>query len=79
MISRAAPLLKRSFNLNSPDAVDSQITSGECGAKLIVGDKQLVAITRTILKNLRIILLDEATHHSDSFLQHTVSSNLHLQ
>ena len=50
--------------LSFPDGYESRV--GERGLKLSGGEKQRVAIARTILKNPRIILLDEATAALDT-------------
>lgn len=47
-----------------PDGYETRV--GERGLKLSGGEKQRVAIARTILKNPRIILLDEATAALDT-------------
>jgi ATP-binding cassette, subfamily B, multidrug efflux pump len=39
---------------------------GEGGARLSVGQKQLIAIARSIAGSAKILLLDEATSHIDS-------------
>ena len=50
--------------LSFPDGYDSRV--GERGLKLSGGEKQRIAIARTILKDPRIILLDEATAALDT-------------
>ena len=50
--------------LTFPDGYEARV--GERGLKLSGGEKQRVAIARTILKDPRIILLDEATAALDS-------------
>ena len=52
------------------DGYDSKV--GERGLKLSGGEKQRVAIARAILKNPRIILLDEATAALDVNTEHQV-------
>lgn len=47
-----------------PDQLDTNV--GERGVKLSVGEKQRIAISRVILKNPPILLLDEATASVDS-------------
>ncbi|KAI8638402.1 hypothetical protein BD408DRAFT_351925 [Parasitella parasitica] len=61
--------------LTFPDGYDTKV--GERGLRLSGGEKQRVAIARTILKNPPIILLDEATSALDTtterFIQEALS------
>lgn len=49
---------------------------GERGMRLSGGEKQRVAIARTLLKNPRIIMLDEATSALDTQTEHEIQSRL---
>ncbi|XP_031433270.1 ATP-binding cassette sub-family B member 6 [Clupea harengus] len=60
--------------LTFPEGYDTQV--GERGLKLSGGEKQRVAIARTILKNPRIILLDEATSALDTQTERNIQASL---
>jgi ATP-binding cassette subfamily B protein len=57
-----------------PQGYDAQV--GERGLKLSGGEKQRVAIARTILKAPPILVLDEATSALDSFTEREIQSAL---
>lgn len=57
-----------------PDGYDTQV--GERGLKLSGGEKQRVAIARTILKAPQIILLDEATSALDTQTERNIQASL---
>ncbi len=57
-----------------PGAYEAQV--GERGLKLSGGEKQRVAIARTILKGPPILILDEATSALDSFTEHEIQEAL---
>ncbi|KAF7709660.1 ATP-binding cassette sub-family B member 6 isoform X1 [Silurus meridionalis] len=60
--------------LSLSDGYDTQV--GERGLKLSGGEKQRVAIARTILKAPRIILLDEATSALDTQTERNIQASL---
>jgi ATP-binding cassette subfamily B protein len=57
-----------------PDGYDTMV--GERGLKLSGGEKQRVAIARTILKGPRILLFDEATSALDSHTEKEIQASL---
>ncbi len=59
-----------------PAGYDSMV--GERGLKLSGGEKQRVAIARTLLKNPPILLLDEATSALDTHTEREIQSSLKL-
>ena len=58
-----------------PQGFDTQV--GERGLKLSGGEKQRVAIARTLVKNPPILLLDEATSALDSRTEQEILATLH--
>jgi ATP-binding cassette subfamily B protein len=62
------------FILGLPNGYDTVV--GERGYRLSGGEKQRVAIARVILKDPRILVLDEATSHLDSQSEALIQSAL---
>jgi ABC-type transport system involved in Fe-S cluster assembly fused permease/ATPase subunit len=74
-IEAAAKLAQvHDFVLSMPDGYDTMV--GERGLKLSGGEKQRVAIARTILKNPRILILDEATSALDTRTEQEIQQAL---
>lgn len=62
------------FVVSLPDGYNTRV--GERGLKLSGGEKQRVAIARTILKNPPILLFDEATSALDTHTEREIQANL---
>jgi ATP-binding cassette, subfamily B, heavy metal transporter len=62
------------FIENLPEGYDSLV--GERGLKLSGGEKQRVAIARTLLKNPQILVFDEATSALDSHAEKAINHEL---
>ena len=62
------------FITSLPDKYDSMV--GERGLKLSGGEKQRVAIARTLLKDPPILVLDEATSALDSRTEEEIQATL---
>ncbi len=62
------------FVVTLPDGYDTRV--GERGLKLSGGEKQRVAIARTILKDPRVLILDEATSALDTATEREIDSAL---
>ena len=74
-IEHAARLAQvHDFVQRLPDGYDTRV--GERGLKLSGGEKQRVAIARTILKNPRLLILDEATSALDTHTEQEIQAAL---
>ncbi len=74
-IERAARLAHiHEFIVSLPDGYQTRV--GERGLKLSGGEKQRVAIARTILKNPSILVFDEATSALDTQTEREIQSHL---
>ncbi len=74
-IEQAARLAQvHDFVLKLPDGYDTRV--GERGLKLSGGEKQRVAIARTLLKDPRLLILDEATSALDTHTEQEIQAAL---
>ena len=59
-----------------PDGLETQV--GERGSRLSMGQRQLVALSRVLVANPRIFILDEATANIDPFTETQIQEALQL-
>ncbi len=76
MIAAAKKASIHEFIISLPKGYESLV--GERGLKLSGGEKQRVAIARTLLKNPAILILDEATAALDSVTEKEIQKSLEL-
>ena len=74
IVAAARAAYIQDFIVNLPDDYDTAV--GERGLKLSGGEKQRVAIARTLLKNPAILIFDEATSALDSRAEQAIQAQL---
>src|SRR5690606_39643510 len=62
------------FSRKAPAGLDTVV--GERGVKLAVGQKQRISIARALLKQARILILDEATSSVDTVTEMQIQEAL---
>ncbi|MFQ3631268.1 ABC transporter ATP-binding protein [Roseiflexus sp.] len=73
-VEAAARQLGSEWIADLPDGLDTDV--GERGARLSLGQRQLVALARVLLQNPSIFILDEATASIDPFTETQVQEGL---
>ncbi len=74
IVAAAKAAFIHDFIMSLPDGYET--TVGERGLKLSGGEKQRVAIARTLLKNPAILVFDEATSALDSHAEQAIQAQL---
>lgn len=74
IIAAAKKSLAHDFIIKLPDGYHTKV--GERGEKLSGGQRKLIAITRIILKNNKILLFDELTSNLDITTKYRLKTNL---
>lgn len=74
MIAAAKAANIHEFIMSLPDGYDTVV--GERGYRLSGGERQRIAIARVILKDPRVLVLDEATSHLDSLSEALIQEAL---
>src|SRR6266704_1170330 len=74
LVAAAKAAYLHDFITSLPDGYDTIV--GERGHRLSGGEKQRLAIARGMLKDPRILILDEATSHLDTVSEHLIQAAL---
>ncbi len=74
LVAAAKAAYLHDFITSLPDGYDTIV--GERGHRLSGGEKQRLAIARVMLKDPRILILDEATSHLDTVSEHLIQAAL---